>query len=151
MDIDQRIDTLERRLSAVERKSRAWRILALLLLVTLIGGVASEGVFDNASWAAGAQATPSRTIDASVIYIKDKNGAIRGQWDEKGLLLMDAERKPRTKITEGELHLTTSDGKGSIEASAQRLFFQGTTDHYSYHITVKSPPIERFGSKQTSS
>ncbi len=52
MDIDQRIDTLEQRLSAVERKSRAWRILALLLLVALIGGVASEGVFDNASYTA---------------------------------------------------------------------------------------------------
>jgi hypothetical protein len=39
MDIDQRIDTLEQRLSAMERKSRAWRILALLL----VGGVVSEG------------------------------------------------------------------------------------------------------------
>ena len=43
MDIDQRIDTLEHRLSAMERKSRASRILALLLLVALVGCGGNDG------------------------------------------------------------------------------------------------------------
>ena len=38
MDIDQRIDSLEQRLSAMERKSRAWRILTLTDLLAFLTG-----------------------------------------------------------------------------------------------------------------
>jgi len=124
MDIDQRIDTLERRLSAMERKSRAWRILALLLLVALVGGVASEGVFDNASWAADEKAAKEKVtkfdvVEANVIRIRDPDGNIRCQ------------------LRSGTLLLGSVDGKAMISVSAQKTGVKSLP--YSARIRVSTP------------
>jgi hypothetical protein len=109
MDIDQRIDTLEQSLSAMERKSRAWRILALLLLVALVGGVASEGVFDNASWAADEKAANEKVTKFDVV-------------EANHFRIVDASGNHRFSVRRSgngtQLSVVSADGKTVVSAIA---------------------------------
>jgi len=117
MDIDQRIDTLEQRLSSMERKSRAWRILALLLFVTLIGCLQSEDLPVNTSQAADEETPKEKVakfdvIEANVVRVVDPKGEALSELSPGRLGLMTADKKAYislsvTKVTPSNYYLST--------------------------------------------